>query len=95
MAERVITEKHGTATQRINYAFRLAACRYPKPLELRALQSAYDRQLSRFQRDKEAAKKFLSVGESIRNEKLDISELAALSAVCSIICNLDEVITKG
>ena len=95
MAERVMTEKGGTATQRINYAFRLAACRYPKPRELKALFTAYNPQLVRFQRDPEAAKKFLSVGESKRNEKLDLAELAALSAVCSIICNLDEVITKG
>ncbi|MEP6754071.1 MAG: DUF1553 domain-containing protein [Chthonomonadales bacterium] len=94
-AERVNTTYRGSAAKRVNMAFRLAACRYPNVREQRVLMSVFDKQLHRFQRDNVAAKKLLSVGESKRDEKLDVADLAAMTEVCSIILNLDEVITKN
>ena len=41
-----------------------------------------------------AAKKLLSVGESKRNEKLDVTEHAAFTGLCNLILNLDEALTK-
>jgi hypothetical protein len=42
----------------------------------------------------EEAKKFLSIGESKRDERLDAVEHAAYAALCSAILNLDEALTK-
>ena len=38
--------------------------------------------------------RYLSQGESPRDEELDVSELAAYATVASLILNLDETITK-
>jgi hypothetical protein len=42
----------------------------------------------------QAAKQMLNHGESPRNDHVDISEVAAYTAVAGIILNLDETITK-
>ena len=52
-------------------------------------------QLDKFKTDTAAATKLLSVGESPRNEKLDVPELAAWTMVGSTILNSDETLTKG
>ena len=54
----------------------------------------FEGQLAEFQANKDAAVKLLSVGESKRNESLDIAELAAYTMTCNLILNLDEVVTK-
>ena len=50
--------------------------------------------LTSFRRDRQAALKLLGVGESPRDERLDVAELAAWTTVASAILNLDETITK-
>jgi len=54
----------------------------------------HERQLAAFRADAEAAKQFVSVGESPRDETLDVAEHAALSSVCLGIFNLDEALTR-
>jgi hypothetical protein len=49
---------------------------------------------TQFGEDKEAAPKLLSVGESKREEKLNADEHAAWTALCQLILNLDEALTK-
>ena len=44
--------------------------------------------------DPDAARKLVSYGEYPRNEKLNVSELAAYTTVASLILNLDELLTK-
>ena len=39
--------------------------------------------------------KLVGVGESQRPAEMDVSELAAWTAVGNVLLNLDEVITKG
>ena len=95
LAERMITEAGPDANDRITYAFRLAASRFPSQEELGLLSSLFDRQLNRFRNDTDAAKSLLGVGESDRNESLDPAEHAAWTSVASMILNLDETITKG
>ncbi|NRB77012.1 MAG: hypothetical protein HRU46_21855, partial [Verrucomicrobiales bacterium] len=46
------------------------------------------------QSDLEAAKAFLSVGESPLNEKLPVPEFAAMTATCLAIYNFDESLTR-
>ena len=79
---------------RITYAFRLAASRRPTSPELKILVEGFEHYLSEYRRDQQAAKKLISAGESPLKQELDAAELAAYTAVGSLILNLDEVLTK-
>ena len=95
LAERILLEGGATTDDRIAFAFRLTIARKPSAREFVVLRRVFEQQLARFQGDPVAATKLLSVGESSRNEKLTAVELAAWSAVASVILNLDETVTKG
>jgi hypothetical protein len=58
------------------------------------LRRAYEKQAAIFAKDVAAAKSLLAVGESKRDETLDVGEHAALSAVCLAVLNLDEALTR-
>jgi hypothetical protein len=79
----------------VKYAFRLALARPPTAAEIKVLLGVLNQQKVAFRESREAALKLLSVGESPRNEKLDVRELAAWTTVANVILNLDETITKG
>jgi len=94
LAQRALLEGGKDSKSRLAYAFRLATARTPNDKELKVLRTLLDGRLTAFKRDKQAALKLLSVGESIRDNRLDIVELAAYTTVASVIFNLDETITK-
>jgi hypothetical protein len=93
LAQRLMT-KATTPEARITLAFRLATARPPRPIELKILRTGFDYHLANYRKDPKAALKLIGAGESRRNKKLDVSELAAYTAVASLILNLDETITK-
>jgi hypothetical protein len=72
----------------------LATARRPEPREQQLLADGFQYHLDRYQTDREAALKLLSEGEHPRDEALDVRELAAYTAVASLILNLDETVTK-
>jgi hypothetical protein len=94
LGERLMTEAV-SVEERITLAFRLVTARRPKAEELGVLRSIFAAQLATFRQDQKSALRLLSVGEAKRNEKLDVTELAAWTAVASVILNLDETVTKG
>jgi hypothetical protein len=94
LAERVMKERRASPEERLGLAFRLATARVPTPREIRVLGEALSSYLEDYKRDPEAALKYLNQGESPRDEELDPSELAAYSALASLILNMDETITK-
>jgi hypothetical protein len=94
-AERVLTEVAAVPKDRIRYAYRLALDRAPTDDELRVLTNLFSAQLAAFRKDTAAATKLLTVGESPRNERLNVAELAAWTTVASVLLNLDETITKS
>jgi Protein of unknown function (DUF1553)/Protein of unknown function (DUF1549)/Concanavalin A-like lectin/glucanases superfamily/Planctomycete cytochrome C len=94
LAERVMKERRGSAEERIDLAFRLATARRPAQPEAGLLNEALSSYLKIYKDDPEAARKYLSQGESPRDEELDVSELAAYSTLASLILNMDETITK-
>ena len=61
---------------------------------MRVLHETLSSYLDEYRRDPEAAKGYLSQGDSPRDEELDVSELAAYATLASLILNLDETITK-
>ncbi|MEK7856027.1 MAG: DUF1553 domain-containing protein, partial [Acidobacteriota bacterium] len=92
--ERVMKEGGTTPEQRLAYAFRLATARVPNAAEQQVLLAGFQRTLKQYQSNREAALKLLSVGESRRDERLDVVELAAYTTMANTLMNLDEVIAK-
>jgi mono/diheme cytochrome c family protein len=79
---------------RLAYVFRLATARMPTNRETGVLRALLEVRRKAFLLDKASALKLLGVGESPRDTRLDVSELAAWTTVASVIFNLDETITK-
>jgi hypothetical protein len=94
LAQRVMKDGGTTPEQRLAFAFRLATSRPPREAEQKVLLGGFEHHRTRFQKEKGEALKLVSVGEYRRDEGLDVGELAAYTAVASLILNLDEVITK-
>ena len=83
LGERIMHER-ASPDERIVLAFRLAAARRPSAQEMSVLRDAFSSYLKDYKSDPEAARNYLTQGESPRDEKLDISELAAYSALASL-----------
>ena len=79
---------------RLAYAFRRVLCRRPSDDELSRLRRAYERQMAFYVNDLVSANALLGVGAAKRDESLNPSDHAALSAVCLAILNLDESLTR-
>ena len=45
--------------------------------------------------DNEKAKKFLSMGEISRDEKIDLVEHASWTVIAQMLLNMDETLTRG
>jgi hypothetical protein len=95
VAQRMIEEGGLTPEARIRFGFRLATARLPKPAESDVLVASFNRELRRFNARPDAALKFVSIGEYPRDERLNVSELAAYTTVASLILNLSETVTKN
>jgi hypothetical protein len=74
--------------------FRRVVLRLPTAREEEILNRAFRRNLERFRRDPDAARRLISVGDSKPDPALDAAELAAMTTVASLILNLDEALTK-
>jgi hypothetical protein len=95
LGQRMLTEGGVDADARIRFAFRLATSRLPSKTELSVLNDTFKRQLRRFEKDPEDAKKAISFGDSKPKAEMRPSELAAYTMVANVILNLDETVTKN
>jgi hypothetical protein len=93
-AQRAMREGGPTPEGRVARAFRLATARTPRPAENKVLLEALEYHRARYRQHKATAPRLLAVGEAPADWRLDAPELAAYTAVCSLILNLDEVVTK-
>ncbi|MBC18881.1 MAG: chromosome segregation protein [Planctomycetaceae bacterium] len=75
-------------------AFERATARKPTPQELQLLTERYRVVYDMFAEQPEDAIQLLEVGDSPRNEALDPIAHASCTAICSLILNLDETLTK-
>ena len=75
-------------------AFRRATARRPDANELGVLLRGLERYQQAYRAEPKAAERLIHHGESAMSNKLDVAELAAYTAVASVILNLDETITK-
>lgn len=96
-AERVLKSipsvKGNSPRQQITYAFRLATSRYPSKAELLILATRYERLRRQYKANPKAAAELLKVGEHPRDEALNPVDHAAMTGVCLLILNLDEVLS--
>ena len=88
--------KEGGATDaaRLDFAWRLALSRPPSKKERAILDRTLQQQLTTYRNDKEAAKKLVSVGDLPKPADMNDSELAAWTALCNVLLNLNETITN-
>jgi hypothetical protein len=93
-AERMMSEGGSDADQRLNYGFDLLLARNPRPEERRILLQTLNDTQRNYSENAKAAEQFVSYGESPRNSKLDVRELAAYTTVASLMMNMDAAITK-
>jgi hypothetical protein len=94
LAQRIMRQAGPTPEARLTLAFRLVVSRRPRAGELKVLLAGLSRHLKHYKEDEKAALKLASAGESPRDASLNVSELAAYTAVCGVILNLDESITR-
>jgi hypothetical protein len=94
LAQRMIQEGGQTSESRIRHGFRLLLARAPSSHELKILMAAVERTRADFEKDVEAAKQFISVGDSKTSESIAPTDLAVFTSLASTLLNLDETITK-
>jgi len=94
IAERMIREGGRTAANRLAYGWELVLARPPRPKESAVLNRWFGKISAHYEADSKAAGEYLKEGESPIGRKLDLRELAAYTAVASLILNLDEAVTK-
>jgi hypothetical protein len=94
LAEKMIVEGGASSRDRITFAFRLLTSRRPDPKELELLEKLYKGMRVEYARDKDAARKLLSVGEYRRDPTLDPADVAACTMVATTVMNFDEAIYK-
>jgi len=92
---RILHEGGKSTFDRIQWAFRVALSRNATDREIAVLSTVFENDLKRFTADGEAAKLFLSVGESLSPAEGNLAEAAAWSSVARIILNLHETITRS
>ena len=93
MAARILRKEH-SEKDRIDRAFRLATCRHPNPGERTLLLNRFEELYKHYSNHFEEAQKVTSVGDHDVDEHVDLIAHAAYTGICSIILNLDEVLTK-
>ena len=96
MAARIHRDHPGKGDpEKLEQLWRTATGRTPEANELAEISEFLTEMLSYFGTNIEAANQLLSVGDSPTGDAIDPAEHAAWTMVCSLIMNLDEVVTKG
>lgn len=93
LAEKSMQTQLGLSKQ-LQLIFRRILCREAKEGELQSLTRTWEKQYAIFSRDAQAASEFVRIGAAPRDEQLDTAKLAALTAVCLAVYNLDEAMTR-
>jgi hypothetical protein len=90
----MLAEGGSSADSQLTFAFRVATSRMPSADELATLRTSLQKFSERFRQSPGSAEQFVSHGEAARNKSIDTVDLAAHTAVASILLNMDESISK-
>jgi hypothetical protein len=93
-AERILKEGGDAEDGRLAFAFRLATSRAPTADELALVRASLAKYRARYRAAPATAEELLSHGESPRDKGLDAVELAAHTALASVLLNMDEAVSK-
>ncbi len=94
VAQRILSEPNLDDAARVTLAWRLALARSPTATERSILNRVLEQQHTTYQKDLEAAKKLVAIGDLPKPAILDDKELAAWTAFCNVILNLNETISN-
>ena len=94
LAERVLRDGSKPEAERIEEFFRQVLARPARADESEVLQLLLESYLEEFGADIDTAEEFLAAGDSAWDGRNDPRELAAYTAVASLVLNLDEAVTK-
>jgi len=94
MASRMIREGGKSVSDRITFGHSLVLARKPHERVLAILIKSHGSYLENFRGNAKAAGSLISVGNAKADEQIDPAELAAMTAIASVILNLDETVTK-
>jgi hypothetical protein len=94
LSEMVLLEKVADDEGRVDEIFRRVLSRHASDAEKQILIAGVGRSRNEFQADRDSAAKLLAVGESKRNEQLDVVEHAAWTSLVLAVMNLDEALSK-
>ncbi len=92
---RKMAQVEGSLDGQLAAGFQAALIRPPQPRELAALRQLYEQRLKVYQRDPMAAEQMAVNPLGAAPQGTDHAVLAALTAVCNVILNLDEFVTRG
>ncbi len=95
LGQRMMLEGGATPEERIAHGFRIVTARKPLPAESGVLKEAFEKQLTRYTANAEAAKLAVTYGESKPRPELNPGELAAYAMVANVLLNMDETVTKN
>ncbi|MCA8952087.1 MAG: DUF1553 domain-containing protein [Planctomycetes bacterium] len=93
LAQRLL-ERDGDQRERLTYGFRLAVARHPGAGELAPLAELLQRQLEFYAAHPDAAATLAAAGDLPPFERAPAAEVAAWTAVCAVLLNLDEAIRR-
>ena len=93
LAQRVLTDS-AEDPARLSAAFRLATARTPTPAERKILTTRLATLRAHFAADPTAARELSAIGEFARPATLAPAEHAAWTALCLLVLNLDETLSK-
>jgi hypothetical protein len=93
-AERIIAYAEQDEA-RLRWAFAESLSREPTNDEFIVLANALYRERKRYAKDESAARRYLSNGESPRDESIPAAEHAAWSQVAALLFNLSETVTRN
>jgi hypothetical protein len=94
-AARTLEQGGSTDEARIDHAFRLAVSHLPDDFERQTLLRLLDVNREQYNSARESAEKLVRTGQAPIVQDIDTAELAAWTAVCRAILNLNETITRN
>ncbi|MFN3191781.1 MAG: alpha/beta fold hydrolase [Aureliella sp.] len=94
MADNVLSQNHSAASDFIPVAFQRCTGRSPDSFELKTLLDLHQQELEYFHEHVSEAEEFVGIGEAGSTTQASTEELAAATAVCQAILNLDAAIWK-
>jgi hypothetical protein len=95
LAERMLSEGGLTPADRIGYGFRIVLSRRPRENERDVLKQLFEKELTRYAGNADAATQVTAYGESKSKANLPAPELAAYTLVANVLLNMDETLNKN